>query len=104
QFIRMFGLTAEDIDRRGMDAVAAALSTQVEDAGRLLVNLSESWTDPSIEVLDTLRFKDGRVYERFIAPHRFGGRIVGRVASYRDITQTVRAEAAAAQHRAFLEK
>jgi PAS domain S-box-containing protein len=103
-FIRMFGLTAEQVDRDGMDAVAAALSTQVEDAGRLLVNFTESWLDPSIEQLDTLRFKDGRVFERFVAPHRIAGRIVGRVASYRDITQTVRAERALEEHRANLEK
>jgi PAS domain S-box-containing protein len=44
------------------------------------------------------------VLERFIAPHRLAGRIIGRVASYRDITQTVRAESALEQHRAFLEK
>jgi two-component system cell cycle sensor histidine kinase/response regulator CckA len=104
QFIQMFGLTEEELDRRGVEAVVAALSTQVEDAADLLVNWPAARTNPSITVLDTLRFKDGRVYERFIAPRSIDGRIVGRVASYRDITQTARAEAAAAQHRTFLEK
>jgi two-component system, cell cycle sensor histidine kinase and response regulator CckA len=104
QFIRMFGLTAEEIDRNGMQAVAAALSTQVEDAGRLLVNLADPWIDPSVEVLDTLRFKDGRVFERFIAPYRHADRVIGRVASYRDVTETVGVKQALEQQRAFLEE
>jgi PAS domain S-box-containing protein len=104
QFLRMFGLTKAEVDEGGMDAVAAALTNQVEDAGQLLINAGDRWLDPATEMLDTLRFKDGRVYERFIAPHWIDGRVIGRVASYRDITQTVRAEQALEQHRAFLEK
>ena len=104
QFLRMFDLTAAEADTGDINVIGAALSSQVEDPGKLLINSAERWIDPAIEILETLRFKDGRVYERFLAPHRIGGRIIGRVASYHDITQTVRAEQALDQHRAFLEK
>jgi two-component system cell cycle sensor histidine kinase/response regulator CckA len=104
QFLRMFDLTADEVDHGDVKVIAERLSREVEDPGQLIINAVDPWVDPEIEILDTLRFKDGRVYERFLAPHRVGNRIIGRVATYRDITQTVRAEELLEQHRAFLEK
>jgi len=50
-------------------------------------------SDPSKEILDVLRFKDGRIYERFAAPLRIADRSVGLVYSYSDISRRVRSEA-----------
>src|SRR5262249_59025620 len=62
------------------------------------------WSEPGLGVMDVIRLKDGRVFERFVAPHRIGSTIVGRVASFRDISQFTRTEQALEQNRAFLEK
>lgn len=48
--------------------------------------------DSAEEDFDTLRFKDGRVYERFSHPLIREGRIAGRVWSFRDVTARKRAE------------
>ncbi|KTC82268.1 bifunctional diguanylate cyclase/phosphodiesterase [Legionella cherrii] len=42
--------------------------------------------------LPVLHFKDGRIFERFTQPQRIGSEIVGRVYSFRDITQKLMEE------------
>jgi PAS domain S-box-containing protein len=104
QYLNMFGFTAEELERGGMDLVAARLLDQLENTGDARARSRELSADPSIERLDILRFKDGRIFERYVAPHQIGSRIVGRVASFRDIGSSVRTAEALEQHRTFLEQ
>jgi two-component system cell cycle sensor histidine kinase/response regulator CckA len=104
QYLKMFGLTPDDLERGGVDGLIETLSPQLEDLESVLLKSHAIWSDPSSEVMDILRFKDGRIYQRYIAPHRVNAQIVGRVASFRDIGESVRAAEAIEQHRAFLEK
>src|SRR6185369_6854811 len=46
----------------------------------------------------------GRVFEVYVAPHRVGSRMVGHVASFRDIGVSVRTAEALEHHRTFLEQ
>jgi signal transduction histidine kinase len=36
--------------------------------------------------VDAVRFKDGRVYERFVSPYRIAGKVAGIVASFREVS------------------
>jgi two-component system cell cycle sensor histidine kinase/response regulator CckA len=104
RYLEMFRLTADDLARRGSDAIVDALTDQLEDPSLLLANSRQLWIDPSASTVDLLRFKDGRVYQRLVAPHQVNGVVVGRVASYQDITETMTTSEALEHHRALLEK
>lgn len=48
-------------------------------------------SNPECDSFDVLEFKDGRTFERFSCPRYIGDKVVGRVWSFRDVTERERA-------------
>ena len=51
-----------------------------------VTRIEEGSHDPDSEIYDVLRFHDGRVFEQCSMPQRVDGEVVGRVWSFRDVT------------------
>ena len=102
-FVDMSGMSHDEIAAGGLDAVVQRLTEQIENPDALGPMAQGQATDPPPQV-DVLRFRDGRVFERHVAPLQFGSRIVGRVESFRDVTDPVRIAQSLDEHRAFLEQ
>ena len=100
----MLRVPYEGINDENADELQRGIVESLEDPEAFARRSKELWSDPSATLADVLRFKDGRVFERFVAPHRIGSTIVGRVVSLRDIGPALRTEEALEQQRALLEK
>jgi PAS domain S-box-containing protein len=104
RYLEMFGFTAAELASGGLDHIVATIAGEIEDPDEALAASQAIWADPSAVQLDMMRFKDGRVIERFIAPLVLNARIVGRTASFRDIGAAIRTAELLAQHQTFLEQ
>lgn len=60
---------------------------QVSDPEGFFARIAELYAHPESSSREVVHFRDGRVYERYSQPQRLDGKIVGRVWSYRDVTE-----------------
>lgn len=72
--------------RRDDSALLSFVLEQLEDPDEFMRGVHSLCGQPRAESLDLVRFKDGRVIERYSRPQRIGDEIIGRVWSFRDVT------------------
>lgn len=91
QFVHLWRLP-EKILEEGDDAKVLELAcTQVVDRTGFVARVQELYASPDDESVDIVEFQDGRIIERYSKPQQIEGRTVGRVWSFRDVTERQRA-------------
>jgi PAS domain S-box-containing protein len=92
QFVKMWNIP-ENMLAEGKDRVIINfVLAQLKSPKNFVSKVNELYSHPESESFDVLEFKDGRIFERYSHPQRIDGQPVGRVWSFRDVTQRKLAE------------
>lgn len=91
-FCDIWGIPEHTLTGAEEKQALASMTPLVSDPQEFLARLRELYSHPARESYDMVSLADGRIFERYSKPQKIGDVIVGRVWSYRDITERKRAE------------
>jgi diguanylate cyclase (GGDEF)-like protein/PAS domain S-box-containing protein len=89
---QLWGISPAVLPGNDAEAFLGHVRAQLRDPEAFLETARRTDLDREAESFDVLEFKDGRVFECYSLPHRLDGEAVGRVWSFRDVTERRRAE------------
>ena len=92
KFKILWNISDSVLETNNDEKIIASILEQLSEPELFLKNINELYSKPEKESSDILNFVDGRVFERYSAPYKMDGEILGRVWSFRDITKQKQTE------------
>jgi len=92
KFVEMWNIPQRIMLKREESSIVEFMLEQVEDLKNFQEALETTYGQSEVESFDILGLKDGRIVERYSKPQKIGGKIAGRVWSFRDVTQRLHSE------------
>ncbi|MBW6464297.1 MAG: PAS domain S-box protein, partial [Firmicutes bacterium] len=92
KFAEMWKIPNEILSSRDDREAINYILAQLADPEQFAAKVGELYEQPEKSSFDQFEFTDGRFFERYSQPQSVEGTIVGRVWSFRDITERKRAE------------
>lgn len=87
RFQEIWDLPDDVVEARDDEVAIEHVIDQVEDPQAFRDRVEELYANPQTEAWDEIPLKDGRILERHTRPQRLDGEVVGRVWSFRDVTE-----------------
>lgn len=94
KFAKMWGIPEKILDKYDDNVAINYILSQLINPDKFLAIVKDLYTNPEKLSFDKLEFKDGRIFERYSQPQKIDNKIVGRVWSFRDVTDRHKSEEA----------
>lgn len=92
RYLEMWRVPKGVLDAGSHSALIAHTLKQLKEPDGFLERVKEVYKNPEVETKDEFELRCGRIIERVSLPQRVEDRFVGRVWSFRDVTERYRAE------------
>lgn len=92
KFVELWNIPTEVLEQKQKSKVIEYASSLTINAEEFIKRTREVFNYAQKESKDIIELKDGRTFEQVTQPQYIDKRIVGRVISYRDITERIQAE------------
>jgi PAS domain S-box-containing protein len=103
KFLQLWQIPASAAATKDEKKMLAFVQEQLIDPEKYITEVEKLYVNFLAQSRDILEFKDGRVYERCSQPQRIDNKVVGRVWSFRDITDRKIAERALKESKQMLQ-
>jgi len=91
-FVTMWNIPSEIVKTQDNQKIITYFQSQIRDPDGFLANMNDLIAHSSRESYDMIELNNGRIFERYSKPQKIGKDVVGRVWSFRDITDRKRSE------------
>ncbi len=102
-FVNMFNVPDELLNSNEGNTLRDWIADQTVDPAAFHNDAERKFVELDQVLRSTLRMRDGRVIDRYTRPQFLGDTIIGRVVSYRDVTERVRTAEELRAQKALLE-
>jgi PAS domain S-box-containing protein len=92
KYVEMLKASRDIIEGGNVRQLREMFSRQFKDPQQFLSRIKDIYASSAQESFDVLEFADGRVFERYSKLQLIDSRTMGRVWSFRDVTERKRAE------------
>lgn len=87
RFLSLWRIPSEVAENANDEELLSFVEDQLASPDSFRRVVHDLYDKPEREVCDLLEFRDGRRFERYSGPQRVGDEVVGRVWSFRDVTE-----------------
>jgi two-component system, cell cycle sensor histidine kinase and response regulator CckA len=87
KFVELWGIPMHIQASRGDGETLEFLLGQLQEPEQFRDKITQLYSQPEEKSFDVLHLRDGRIFERYSLPQRIRGETVGRVWSFRDVTE-----------------
>jgi two-component system, cell cycle sensor histidine kinase and response regulator CckA len=87
KFVDMWRIPEPVMESKDDEKAVSYVLDQLREPDAFVAKVQHLYEAPEASSFDFLEFKDGRIFERYSKPQIMGGTTVGRVWSFRDLTE-----------------
>lgn len=92
QFKATFDISDNTLESRDDAAVMNSVLDKIKDPAQFVSKVQYICDHPGVKSFDRIDLNDGRIIERYSFPQQINGQPIGRVWSFRDVTERIKTE------------